>query len=89
VGAGNVVEVEVFGSAAGSLDAVRTLPGVPSAVVEERSQAQVLVVRSGPGIDVTASVLGCLNGVPIGRVAMREPTLEDAYVELVGAADVS
>ena len=86
---GNVVEVEVFGSAEGSLDAVRALTGVSSALVEERGQAQVLVVRSGPGIDVTAPVLGCLSGIPLGRVAMREPTLEDAYVELVGAQDVT
>lgn len=89
VGAGNVVEVEVFGSAAGALDAVRALAGVSSALVEERGQAQVLVVRSGPGIDVTAPVLGCLTGISLGRVAMREPTLEDAYVDLVGAVDVS
>lgn len=81
---GNVVEVEVFGSAEDRLAAVRTLPGVSSALVEERDQAQVLVVRSGPGVDVTAHLLGCLTGIPLGRVAMREPTLEDAYVELVG-----
>jgi ABC-2 type transport system ATP-binding protein len=84
VAAGNVVEVEVFGSAEGSLEAVRALEGVSSALVEERGQAQVLVVRSGPGIDVTAPVLGCLGGITLGRVAMREPTLEDAYIELVG-----
>ena len=29
-------------------------------------------------------MLGCLDGIRLGRVATREPTLEDAYVELVG-----
>jgi ABC-2 type transport system ATP-binding protein len=89
VEAGNVVEVEVFGSAEGVLDTVRALPHVTSALVEERDHAQLLVVRSGPGVDVTAPVLGCLSGIPLGRVAMREPTLEDAYVELVGAQAVT
>jgi hypothetical protein len=32
---------------------------------------------------VTQPVLGCLDGVSLGRVATRQPTLEDAYVELV------
>jgi ABC-2 type transport system ATP-binding protein len=80
---GNVVEVEVFGSAEASLPTVEALTGVTSALVEERGQAQVLVVRTAPGAEVTSAVLACLNGVPHGRVATREPTLEDAYVELV------
>jgi hypothetical protein len=41
-------------------------------------------VRAEPGAEVTQRVLGLLTGVPVGRVATREPTLEDAYVELVG-----
>ena len=36
-----------------------------------------------PGADVTQPVLACLDGTRIGRVITREPTLEDAYVELV------
>jgi ABC-2 type transport system ATP-binding protein len=30
-------------------------------------------------------VLSCLDGVRVGRVVSREPTLEDAYVELVSS----
>ena len=84
VAEGNVVEVEVFGSAEDSLAAVRALPGVTSVLVEEQGQAQVLVVRSAPGAEVTQHVLACLTGIRLGRVSTREPTLEDAYVELVG-----
>jgi ABC-2 type transport system ATP-binding protein len=62
---------------------VRSLPGVTSVVVEDRGQAQVLVVRVDTGAEVTQAVLATLGGVPLGRVATREPTLEDAYVELV------
>jgi ABC-2 type transport system ATP-binding protein len=32
---------------------------------------------------LTQQLLGCLGDVRVGRVAAREPTLEDAYVSLV------
>ena len=86
VAEGSVVEIEVFGGADAVLGPVQGLPGVVSALVEERGQAQVLVVRAEPGDEVTQPVLGCLREVRVGRVATREPTLEDAYVELVGSA---
>jgi ABC-2 type transport system ATP-binding protein len=84
VSAGHVVEVETFGMQDHLLDAVRTVDGVRSVAVEERGQAQVLLVQVDPGAEVTSSVLGRLDGTSVGRVASREPTLEDAYVELVG-----
>jgi ABC-2 type transport system ATP-binding protein len=86
VGEGSVVEVEVFGSAGSVLPALRALPGVRSAVVEERGHSEVIVVRAEPGAEVTQPVLGALDGVSLGRVATRQPTLEDAYVELVESA---
>jgi ABC-2 type transport system ATP-binding protein len=84
VAEGSVVEVEVFGSAESAVPDVRAVPGVAGALVEERDHAQVLVVRAHPGAEVTSAVLACLTGTPLGRIATREPTLEDAYVELVG-----
>ena len=86
VGEGSVVEVEVFGDAEPARACAGALPGVRSATAEDRGQAQVLVVRSEPGAEVTQAVLGCLDGISVGRVATRSPTLEDAYVELVGGA---
>jgi ABC-2 type transport system ATP-binding protein len=62
---------------------VRGLGGVTAVAVEEREQAQVLVVQTGPGAQLTQAILGCLNGAEIGRISHREPTLEDAYVALV------
>ena len=85
VSAGHVVEVETYGVPDSAVDAVRTLAGVRTAAVEDRGQAQVLIVQVEPGSEVTSSVLGRLNGVSVGRVSSREPTLEDAYVELVSA----
>ena len=85
VSAGHVVEVETFGVPDTTVDVVRSLAGVRTAAVEDRGQAQVLIVQVEPGSEVTSSVLGSLNGVNVGRVSSREPTLEDAYVELVSA----
>lgn len=83
VSSGHVLEVEVFGSADHAIEAIERLAGVEAVSVEDRDQAQLLVVRTGSAVDITPSVLACLDGVRLGRVATREPTLEDAYVELV------
>jgi ABC-2 type transport system ATP-binding protein len=56
---------------------------VRSVAVEERGHAQVLLISVSPGVDVSGPVLNCLDGVRVGGVISREPTLEDAYVELV------
>jgi len=83
VAEGTVVEVEVYGVGDEALARVRGLGGVTAVAVEEREQAQVLVVQTGPGAQLTQAILGCLNGSEIGRISHREPTLEDAYVALV------
>ena len=82
---GGVVEVEVFGVSPDVVGRVHALPGVRTVVIEERGQAQVLVVGAESGAEVTPAVLSCMDGARVGRVVTREPTLEDAYVELVSA----
>jgi ABC-2 type transport system ATP-binding protein len=56
---------------------------VTGVAVEEGATSQLLVVRTSAAAQVTPAVLGTLDGVRLGRVATREPTLEDAYIELV------
>lgn len=80
---GSVVEIEAFGATGRAVDAIRRLRGVRSVTVAERDQAQVLNVRVWPDAEVTPAILDELNGARIGRIESREPTLEDAYVELV------
>jgi ABC-2 type transport system ATP-binding protein len=80
-----VIEIEVFGAGETEIGRVRALPGVANLAVEERDSAQVLTVTSPSGLELTPSVLACLNGVKVGRIVTREPTLEDAYVSLVTA----
>ena len=83
VAAGSVVEVEVFGLPEGCVERVRAVAGVRSVSVEEREQAQILIVQTGADVELTHAILGTLDGANVGRVARREPTLEDAYVALV------
>jgi ABC-2 type transport system ATP-binding protein len=83
VAEGTVVEVEVYGVAEEAVARVRELTGVTAVAVEERGQAQVLVVQTGSGAELTHAILGCLDGSDVGRISHREPTLEDAYVALV------
>jgi ABC-2 type transport system ATP-binding protein len=81
-----VIEIETFGVDEATVDRLRAADGVTSVSIEDREQAQVLHVQSPSGTELTQSLLALLNGVSIGRVAAREPTLEDAYVALVGEA---
>jgi ABC-2 type transport system ATP-binding protein len=85
VAEGTVVEVEVYGVGDETVERVRGIGGVTAVTVEERDQAQVLVVQTGPGAELTQAILGCLNGSDLGRISHREPTLEDAYVALVSS----
>jgi ABC-2 type transport system ATP-binding protein len=71
-----VVEVEVFGVEDETVRRLRGMPGVTSVSVEDRDQAQ-------HGLELTQELSGWLNGARLGRIATREPTLEDAYVALV------
>jgi ABC-2 type transport system ATP-binding protein len=84
VGEASVVEIEVYGIEDAVVERVRALDGVSAVGVEERDQKQVLVVQTSPGRELVHAILGNLDGSMVGRVASREPTLEDAYVALVG-----
>ena len=84
VAEGRVTEVEVFGVDESAVGRIRGLAGVTSVLVEEQEQRQLLVVQSTLERELTPALLAELDGVEIGRVSTREPTLEDAYVALVG-----
>ena len=83
VSAGRMLEVETFGLPDERLAGLRAVGGVRTVAVEERGQSQILVVACEPGADPTRAVLARLEDLRLGRISHREPTLEDAYVELV------
>jgi len=80
---GHVLEVQTFGVGDAVVASVQALEGARSVGVDERGQSQVLMVQIESGVEVTPAVLALLSGVGVGRVVTRQPTLEDAYVELV------
>ena len=83
VAEGTVVEFEVYGVPDGAVEKLRAVDGVRTVAVEDRDQAQILVVGTAPGTELTHALLSRLDGASVGRVSSREPTLEDAYVALV------
>src|SRR5919198_3625296 len=82
----NVIEIEAFGVDETAIDRLRQIEGVEAVSVEPRDQAQVIVVSSRRGPELIPPLLSALDGAGLGRVVAREPTLEDAYVELVDRA---
>lgn len=82
----SVIEVEVFGIRSATLERVQALPVLDSVSVENREQRQILLAHSPQGSEAVPDLLGALEGQKVGKVVVREPTLEDAYVRLVGGA---
>ena len=80
----NVVEVETFGAPESALEKLRSLPFADSLSVEEQGQKQILLIQTSRGAEAVPDVMSALDGLKVGRVIVREPTLEDAYVRLVG-----
>ena len=80
----NVIEVEVYGAGQEDVNRLQTLEYVDSVVIEQQGLKQVLRVQTKLGDEAVSRLLESLNGINIGRVTVREATLEDAYVRLVG-----
>jgi ABC-2 type transport system ATP-binding protein len=80
----SVVEVETFGAPDATIEKVRALTFVDSLAVEETEKNQMLLVQTKRGAEAVPDILAALGGQRLGRVIVREPTLEDAYVRLVG-----
>ena len=81
-----MVEFEIFGLPPEALDCIKALNGVNMVSVENREQKQALRVHTVNGASMVAPIVNTLNGLGlrVDNVVVREPTLEDAYVRLVG-----
>jgi ABC-2 type transport system ATP-binding protein len=80
----SVIEIETFGTPKEVVDRVRALSFVDALQVREQDQRQMLLVQTARGAEAVPDIMNSLDGQRIGRVVVREPTLEDAYVRLVG-----
>jgi len=81
-----VIEIEATGVEEPLVSRLRGMEGVTSVVVEEQDETQLVLVQSSLGAQLVQPLIGALEGVTVRAVTAREPTLEDAYVALVGAA---
>ena len=81
-----IVEIEAFGASDAMIERLRAVAGVTSVSVELREQAQVILVQSSRGAELVQPLLRELGDARVGKVVPRPPTLEDAYVDLVGSA---
>ncbi len=80
----SVIEIEVFGVPEEVFTRIRNLPFVDTVSVEDLDQKQALRVHTAKGSEAIPLLLSALESVRVGKVTVREPTLEDAYVRLVG-----
>jgi ABC-2 type transport system ATP-binding protein len=78
-----VIEVELFGVPPEVVERIRREPYVDAVSVEDQDQRQLLLVQSSRGAEAVQDVLDQLRDLRVGKVNVREPTLEDAYVRLV------
>ena len=82
----SVVEVETFGAPDAVIEKLRSMPFVDALSVEDREQRQMLLIQTARGAEAVPDVMAALDGQRVGRVIVREPTLEDAYIRLVGGS---
>jgi ABC-2 type transport system ATP-binding protein len=79
----SVVEVELLEPIGVTVDHLRGLPNVDSVSIDPRDGHELLQVRGDGADHLVPSVVEVLQGFRLGRIGSREPTLEDAYIELV------
>ena len=80
----SVIELEVIGITERRVQQLRELPFIDTVSVEPFEQRQMLSIHSDSGSSAVLQILNILEGLRVDKVNVREPTLEDAYVRLVG-----
>jgi ABC-2 type transport system ATP-binding protein len=80
----SVIELVTHGVSEDVLARLRQQTYIETVSVENHDQQQALLVHSPRGSEAVSDIMTLLNGTRVTRVTVREPTLEDAYVRLVG-----
>jgi ABC-2 type transport system ATP-binding protein len=78
-----VVEIEALGVTLDTVEELRRIPDVTAVTVDDRDEGQLVRVQSAAGVELTQTLLARFAKASVRRVAIREPTLEDAYVDVV------
>jgi len=79
-----IVEIEVIGARENAIEELKDHHKVEAVHIETRDLAQALVIQAPGGAALVGDFINILDGAKIQRVLTRQPTLEDAYVRLVG-----
>lgn len=79
----SIIELEVFGVPEELCKKIHDLAFVDMVSVEDRDQRQMLIVQTPRGSEAIPDLMHILSEIRVGKVIVREPTLEDAYVRLV------
>ncbi|MBX3003724.1 MAG: ABC transporter ATP-binding protein [Anaerolineales bacterium] len=85
----SVIEIEGFGIAEEIVARLRAAAFVDNVSIKDYEQTQLLSIHTQRGAEAIPDLMHMLEGQRIGRVTSREPTLEDAYVRLVGDTRVT
>ena len=80
----SVIDIEVYGVPEEILAEIRALAFVDTISIQDLDQKQALRVHTSLGSEAVPDLMAKLEAVRVGKVQVREPTLEDAYVRLVG-----
>jgi ABC-2 type transport system ATP-binding protein len=80
----SVIEVETFGAQPETIEKLRKMKSVVTVSVSEVDQRQMLSIQTPRGAEAVPELMEQLKETRVGRVIVREPSLEDAYVRLVG-----
>jgi ABC-2 type transport system ATP-binding protein len=80
----SVIEIELYGAPQKIVETIKAISGIDSVSLQERDIKQLLTIQTSRGSLAVTEIISALSGYKTGRVDLREPTLEDAYIRLVG-----
>lgn len=79
----NIIEIESFGIDPARIEKLRGLSFIGTLSIQDQDQKQMLIIQTERGAEAVPDVMSVLGDQRVGKVIVREPTLEDAYVRLV------
>ncbi len=78
-----VVEIECLGVPPSFVTKLREHPNVEAVNIVMADQSQILQIQAPFGAELVKEFLAILDGVQVRKVVTRQPTLEDAYINLI------
>lgn len=80
----HVIECEVYGILPRQIERIKTIASVTDVAIRDEDGTQRVFIHTKEGGAAMPRVISILEGTRVGNINLREPTLEDAYVRLVG-----